>query len=76
LIGVRKALFDQLVSLGTPGNWDYIVVQVGMFSYTELTEPQVASIQNNHHIYMLKSGRISIAGCKVPCLILPLGSIY
>jgi len=25
---MRKALFDELVSLGTPGNWDHIVLQV------------------------------------------------
>ncbi|KAE9382227.1 aspartate aminotransferase [Stipitochalara longipes BDJ] len=59
---MRKALFDELTSLGTPGNWDHIVLQAGMFSYTGLTEAQVAGIQNDHHVYMLTSGRISIAG--------------
>lgn len=35
-----------------------------MFSYTGLTEAQVAGIRNDHHVYMLASSRISVAGCK------------
>lgn len=80
--GMRKALFDELIKLGTPGNWEHIVsqvsfrifardksndsqtFQVGMFSYTGLTETKVASIQKDHHVYMLTSGRISVAGCR------------
>ncbi|KAI3318110.1 aspartate aminotransferase [Xylariaceae sp. AK1471] len=59
---MRKALHDELVALGTPGNWDHIMSQIGMFSYTGLTPEQVASIQENSHVYILKSGRISVAG--------------
>lgn len=35
-----------------------------MFSYTGLTPSQVAYIQANSHVYILRSGRISIAGRK------------
>jgi aspartate aminotransferase len=35
-----------------------------MFSYTGLTPEQVAAVQNDSHVYILKTGRISIAGCK------------
>ena len=28
----RKALFDKLGELGTPGDWSHIVKQIGMFS--------------------------------------------
>ena len=34
---MRKALRDELVVLGTKGNWDHIVNQIGMFSFTGLT---------------------------------------
>eukprot|EP01022_Parablepharisma_sp_SALTPOND_P028586 TRINITY_DN7119_c0_g2_i1.p3 TRINITY_DN7119_c0_g2~~TRINITY_DN7119_c0_g2_i1.p3 ORF type:complete len:213 (+),score=11.99 TRINITY_DN7119_c0_g2_i1:757-1395(+) len=34
---VRKMLRDKLVEMGTKGNWDHIVKQVGMFSYSGLT---------------------------------------
>ncbi len=34
---VRLLLRDRLVELGTPGNWDHIVRQIGLFSYSGLT---------------------------------------
>ena len=34
---VRQLLFQKLKALGTPGNWDHIVQQNGMFCYTGLT---------------------------------------
>ena len=33
---MRQKLFDKLRALGTPGNWEHIVNQSGMFSYTGL----------------------------------------
>ncbi|CAF3508985.1 unnamed protein product [Fusarium graminearum] len=59
---MRKSLYDNLMILDTPGKWDHIVSQIGMFSYTGLTPEQVASIQQDSHVYILKSGRISVAG--------------
>ncbi|KAJ4108660.1 hypothetical protein NW768_012192 [Fusarium equiseti] len=59
---MRKALYENLAALGTPGKWDHIVSQIGMFSYTGLTPEQVTSIQQESHVYILASGRISIAG--------------
>ena len=32
----REGLFQRLKAKGTPGNWDHIVNQIGMFSYTGL----------------------------------------
>nr|CAD7202299.1 unnamed protein product [Timema douglasi] len=34
---VRFELQERLESLGTPGNWNHITQQIGMFSYTGLT---------------------------------------
>lgn len=34
---MRTALFDVLSALKTPGSWDHIIRQTGMFSYTGLT---------------------------------------
>lgn len=62
IIEMRKALFNELKALGTPGTWDHIVNQIGMFSYTGLTQAQVEYIVKEHHIYLLKSGRINICG--------------
>lgn len=37
IIDMRTALKSELSSNGTPGNWDHITNQIGMFSFTGLT---------------------------------------
>lgn len=37
---MRALLKAALVSRGTPGSWEHITQQIGMFSYTGLSEPQ------------------------------------
>mmetsp|Transcript_25226 Transcript_25226/g.64241 ORF Transcript_25226/g.64241 Transcript_25226/m.64241 type:complete len:411 (-) Transcript_25226:81-1313(-) len=59
---VRALLRGGLEKKGTPGNWDHITSQIGMFSYTGLSEPMCERLIKEHHIYLLKSGRISMAG--------------
>ena len=62
IIEMRKALKSELDKLETPGNWDHITSQIGMFSFTGLTPSQVEAMQTKHHVYMTKNGRISMAG--------------
>ncbi|RMZ81365.1 hypothetical protein DV738_g2243, partial [Chaetothyriales sp. CBS 135597] len=62
ILDMRKGLKAELDRLGTPGNWDHIVNQIGMFSFTGLTEAQVLAIRSKWHVYMTKNGRISMAG--------------
>ncbi len=59
---MRQLLYDELIALKTPGSWTHILNQIGMFSYTGLTEAQCEILINKHHVYLLKSGRISMAG--------------
>lgn len=33
---MRDGLYNKLKKLGTPGTWEHIVSQIGMFSYTGL----------------------------------------
>jgi aspartate/tyrosine/aromatic aminotransferase len=58
----RKMLYDELVKLGTPGDWTHIVKQIGMFTYTGLSVEQVEALIEQHHVFLLKSGRVSLAG--------------
>ena len=37
---MRAGLYERLLRLGTPGNWEHIVNQIGMFSYTGLNGKQ------------------------------------
>ncbi|GKU21660.1 unnamed protein product [Fusarium langsethiae] len=62
LRSMRKALYSELVRLNTPGLWEHIVNQIGMFSYTGLSAKEVQSLRVDFHIYLLESGRISITG--------------
>eukprot|EP00747_Dinoflagellata_sp_TGD_P163499 gnl/TRDRNA2_/TRDRNA2_182223_c0_seq1.p1 gnl/TRDRNA2_/TRDRNA2_182223_c0~~gnl/TRDRNA2_/TRDRNA2_182223_c0_seq1.p1 ORF type:complete len:416 (-),score=106.49 gnl/TRDRNA2_/TRDRNA2_182223_c0_seq1:81-1328(-) len=62
ILEVRSLLRKGLEAKGTPGTWNHITDQIGMFSYTGLTEPQCERLIKEHHIYLLKSGRISMAG--------------
>lgn len=59
---MRKMLKEQLGALQTPGTWDHIVNQIGMFSYTGLTEAQCSMLTAKYHIYLLKSGRVNMCG--------------
>jgi aspartate aminotransferase len=59
---VRELLYKELKSLGTPGSWEHILNQIGMFTYTGLSESQCDRLTNEFHVYLLKSGRISMAG--------------
>jgi aspartate aminotransferase len=62
IITMRKALRSKLEELGTPGTWNHITDQIGMFSFTGLTEEQVLELRDVSHVYMTKNGRISMAG--------------
>ncbi|OWP05873.1 hypothetical protein B2J93_991 [Marssonina coronariae] len=62
IITMRKELRGKLEALGTPGTWNHITDQIGMFSFTGLSEKQVLTLRDVAHVYMTKNGRISMAG--------------
>jgi len=60
---MRKELYRLLKEeLKTPGKWDHIVEQIGMFSFTGLSVEQCKGMVEKGHIYMTENGRISMAG--------------
>ena len=62
IIEMRQALYSHLVALKTPGTWNHIIDQIGMFSFTGLTGEQVKVLRDKYHVYMTANGRISMAG--------------
>lgn len=50
---MRKGLRQRLEAKGTPGGWEHITSQIGMFSFTGLTEPQVKALREKWHVYMV-----------------------
>ncbi|XP_041370345.1 aspartate aminotransferase, cytoplasmic-like [Gigantopelta aegis] len=56
ILNNRKLLYDKLRAKGTPGTWDHIINQIGMFSFTGLGPRQVTHLIDNYHIYLMKEG--------------------
>jgi len=44
------------------GDYSFITRQNGMFSFSGLTKEQVATLKDEHAVYIVGSGRISVAG--------------
>lgn len=62
VLEVRDVLRKGLEAKETPGTWNHITDQIGMFSFTGLKPAECERLISVHHIYLLKSGRISLAG--------------
>jgi len=62
IITMRDKLVAGLKREGSKKNWKHITDQIGMFCYTGISPEQVDKLATEHHIYMTRNGRISIAG--------------
>jgi len=62
ILSMRKKLRAKLEELRTPGTWNHITDQIGMFTFSGLTPKQVEVMIDKWHIYLLSNGRISMAG--------------
>ncbi len=59
---VRTQLADGLTARQLGCDWSHIKTQIGMFSYTGLKPDQVDKMIAKWHVYMMRNGRISLAG--------------
>ena len=61
ILAMRKALVERL-SARVPGvNFDFVLKQRGMFSYSGLSREQIRRLRETHAVYALDSGRICVA---------------
>jgi len=58
---MRQALVEKLKAAGVTSDVDFIQHQRGMFSYSGLTQLQVATLAEDFGIYAVGSGRICVA---------------
>ncbi len=58
----RQKLVNTLKEKGVKQNFDFIMKQRGMFSYTGLTPEQVNKLREKYALYMVSTGRINLAG--------------
>ncbi|MBA3588532.1 amino acid aminotransferase [Methylibium sp.] len=62
ILAMRRALHDALAA-NLPGrDFGYLLSQRGMFSYTGLTPSQVDRLREQHAVYLVRSGRLCVAG--------------
>lgn len=59
---LRRQLVAGLADRKIDRDMSFITQQKGMFSYSGLTPDQVDQLKNQHGIYMLRSGRMNVAG--------------
>jgi len=62
ILAMRKKLHAVLAAKVPGRNFDYFLTQRGMFSYTGMTTAQVDTLRETHGVYMVRSGRICVAG--------------
>ncbi len=62
ILAMRRALHDALASLRPGRDFTYLLGQRGMFSYTGLDAAQVDRLRSEHAVYLVRSGRICVAG--------------
>ncbi|CAH0394403.1 unnamed protein product [Bemisia tabaci] len=62
IIAMRTGLKKRLETLKTPGSWDHITSQRGMFCFIGLAPAQIEYLRKKHHVYTLKNGRMNVAG--------------
>ena len=58
----RQMCIIERINENCSRNFDFIADQKGMFSFTGLTENEVAQLKEKFSIYIVKSGRINVAG--------------
>ncbi len=59
---MRVALHARLTALAPERDFSYFLSQRGMFSYTGLSAVQVDQLREEHAVYLIRSGRICVAG--------------
>jgi len=62
IINMRTQLRSCLEASGSTLKWNHVTDQIGMFCFSGMTGEMVDRLAKEHHIYMTRNGRISMAG--------------
>ena len=62
ILAMRKALVSGLKEAGVDRDFGYLVSQRGMFSFSGLSDSHVETLRERFGIYIVKGGRINVAG--------------
>ncbi len=62
MVGLRQSFSDAMRKRSNSDKFDYIANQKGMFSRLPLTTEHIATLRDDHAIYIVGDGRINVAG--------------
>ncbi|BAP42041.1 aspartate/tyrosine/aromatic aminotransferase [Pseudomonas sp. 21LCFQ02] len=62
IIEMRQRLVEVLAQKAPQKDFSFILEQSGMFSYTGLSAEQVDELRDKHGVYLIRSGRMCLAG--------------
>jgi len=62
IAGMRQLFVDTLRAKGVTRDFSFITRQRGMFSFAGITPEQVDRLRNDYAIYVVRNGRINVAG--------------
>ncbi len=62
IAAMRRELHRRLTARMPGSDFGYLLSQRGMFSYTGLSAEQVDRMRNEHAVYLIRSGRMCVAG--------------
>lgn len=66
ILAMRKQLHASLAAKLPGRDFGYLLSQRGMFSYTGLSAEQVDRLREVHGVYLVRSGRMCVAGLNTP----------
>jgi aspartate/tyrosine/aromatic aminotransferase len=59
---MRRMFVASLRQRGVARNFDFLLEQKGMFSFSGITKPEVLRLRAEYGVYLLENGRINVAG--------------
>lgn len=59
---LRQRILDILTQLETPGDWQNVVQQNGLFWYSGLSKEQNKKLVEKYNVYSTTMGRVNVAG--------------
>lgn len=62
ILTVRQQVYEQLKTRLPDYDASYFIRQKGMFTFTGLSEAQLQALMDDHGVYIIRSGRISMPG--------------
>jgi len=64
IVGLRRALVQQLARSCLERDFSFIARQQGMFSFLGVTVEQARALRERHHVYLTDDSRMNIAGLR------------